>query len=93
MKIDIEGLEIKALKGAIKLLEKTPPKIIVMELSQRPGVLAQPTEIIDFLRVYKYTPYLIRDKKLVQISEENPLASDLDPNVFFMHESFINWKV
>ena len=92
MKIDIEGLEIKALRGAKNLLSKAPPKIIVMELSQRPGVLAQPSEIIDFLRDYKYTPYLIRDKKLVLISQEFHLTPDLDPNVFFMHDSFKNWK-
>lgn len=88
MKIDIEGLEIHALNGSKNLIQNHPPKIIVMELSQRKEVLARPEEIINFLKQYNYTAYLIRGKKLRPISLKDKLDALIDPNVFFLHASY-----
>lgn len=88
MKIDIEGFEINALKGATQLLTSKPPKVIVMELSQRPEVLATPEEIITYLKNYGYTPYIIRGTSLQKLDKSSDIDRHLDPNAFFIHESF-----
>lgn len=88
MKIDIEGFEINALKGATELLRNKPPKVIVMELSQRPEVLAKPDEIISYLKQFGYTPYIIRGNSLQKLEKSSDVDQHLDPNAFFIHESF-----
>ncbi len=88
IKIDIEGVELDALRGSSQLFKEHPPKVLVMELSQREEVKAQPDEIIRFLKDFQYTPYIIRGEELMKIGSSAELDRDLDPNAIFVHQSF-----
>jgi FkbM family methyltransferase len=88
MKIDIEGLELFALRGGAGVLQKNPPKVIVMELSQREGIIASPQEIMNFLQNYGYVPHVIRSDQLLPVKAAIELDIHLDPNAFFLHQSF-----
>lgn len=90
IKIDIEGIEILALKGAHDLLTNHPPKVILMELSQRQECMASPKELIKYLESYNYSPYIIRDNKLTFKKDDMDLSEELDPNGYFIHSSYIN---
>jgi FkbM family methyltransferase len=59
MKIDIEGFEINAFRGMERTMRNNPPKLIISELNQLPGVLATPIEIISYLTGFDYGPYII----------------------------------
>jgi FkbM family methyltransferase len=90
IKVDIEGIEILALKGAHELLTNTPPKVILMELSQREECMASPNELIEYLKPYKYSAYIIRNNKLTLKTEDMSLSEELDPNGYFIHDSYLS---
>ena len=57
MHIDVEGLELKVLRGARKIIELNRPVIIFENLISRPGL----EPIISFLNSYKYDVYMINE--------------------------------
>ena len=57
MHIDVEGLELKVLRGARKIIELNRPVIIFENLISRPGL----EPIISFLYSYKYDVYMINE--------------------------------
>ena len=66
IKIDIEGYELTALKGASSLLAHCP--MIMMEFSpnlfQNEG---ESSELLDFMKSYSYTPKVLKDGCLVEV--------------------------
>ncbi len=85
MKIDVEGFEIQAFKGMSKTLTAHPPKVIICEVSHRPGCLASPKELISFVTQFGYQPYSIRREGLYPHLQGSLLHPDLDANVAFVH--------
>ena len=83
MKIDIEGLELLALKGMQNTLRQRPPKIILCEVSHFPDCLATPDELIAHLMQYGYIPYRIRHEGLFLHTPGEYLHPQLDMNVAF----------
>jgi len=92
MKIDIEGFELFALKGARQLLERSPAITLIIEWSvgqmRTAGVL--PTDLLDYLsslgfRPFSLPPTAVRDESgwahLVQ-TMESVLATDYDNLIF-----------
>ncbi len=57
MHIDVEGMELKVLRGARKIIELNRPVIIFENLISRPGL----ESIISFLYSYKYDVYMINE--------------------------------
>ncbi|EHI48703.1 methyltransferase, FkbM family [SAR116 cluster alpha proteobacterium HIMB100] len=60
LKIDIEGHEIQALKGAVKTIEAHSPAIICEDWDSKKG---QPSELRNFLRELGYTKFLSLKQK------------------------------
>ena len=66
MKIDIEGAELEALQGMIRIFQTCPPQAIVCELmpsaiSSRAPTAARPSEIVQFLHERGYEMCQISD--------------------------------
>lgn len=73
IKMDVEGHELKVLKGATRLLQERPPRAIVFENPST--ILSEPnTEIVDLLRSYGYQIRLIPRPHGAQDEFENFLA-------------------
>jgi FkbM family methyltransferase len=86
MKIDIEGFEINAFRGMERTMRKHPPKLIISELSQLPGVLATPIEIITYLAGFDYLAYKIGGHGLEQYVTGTP-ADPKDMNFAFIQKN------
>ncbi len=55
VKIDVEGAEIKVLKGAIKLLQSQQIAVLVLELNSRGSLFgSSPSQTAAYLRMYGY---------------------------------------
>jgi FkbM family methyltransferase len=89
MKIDIEGFEINAFRGMERTMRTHPPKAIISELSQLPGVLATPIEIIEYLSGFDYLAYKIGDRGLDQYVMGTPVDPK-DMNFVFIQKNFAN---
>jgi FkbM family methyltransferase len=61
IKLDIEGVEEKALRGAIKMLGEDGCPYIVLELNVEalPKFGSSPAQICDFMREHGYSPFLL----------------------------------
>jgi FkbM family methyltransferase len=86
MKIDIEGFEINAFRGMERTMRNNPPKLIISELSQLPGVLATPIEIITYLTGFDYLAFKIGDHGLDQYVMGTPIDPK-DMNFAFIQKS------
>ena len=86
MKIDIEGFEINAFRGMERTMRKNPPKLIISELNQLPGVLATPIEIISYLSGFDFVPYIIGDTGLKPYINGTPVDPK-DMNFAFVQKS------
>ena len=88
IKLDIEGYEFQALKGATKVLKSRSP-IIVTEINDCLYRYHQsPAQFFSFMRDLEYTPYFLNHGKLSAISEIPKHISDLpysaDSNYWWM---------
>lgn len=83
IKIDIEGYEYFALKGAEQCLKHVP--YILSEYSpslMRKGNLS-PGKLLDLLCGFSFIPFLVEYDKLIETSQEELLAMDYNVNVFW----------
>jgi FkbM family methyltransferase len=81
IKIDIEGFELSAFKGAVKTLKKLKPAIIteIQPLNMKAlGIGRQ--DILDYLSALGYNAFLITDRGLRQATE--PLSGQFE-NYYF----------
>ena len=65
IKIDIEGAELKALKGAKDTINSLKPKLS-LEVDENSFY-----EVCSFLKKYDYKPFIFDDQKLVEINKIN----------------------
>lgn len=83
MKIDIEGYEYIALKGAKNLISHVPS--FLMEYSpqymERGGI--DPKDLLYFIKGYKFKPHFIKELALKEVSFEKLIGSDHDTNLFW----------
>ncbi len=87
MKIDIEGFEINAFRGMERTMRSHPPKLIISELSQLPGVLATPIEIITYLAGFDYLAYKITDAGSLVQYVTGSVVEQKDMNFAFIQKS------
>ncbi|MGK7876202.1 MAG: FkbM family methyltransferase [Xenococcaceae cyanobacterium] len=92
-KIDIEGAELLALKGATWLLENQRPRVWIIELLDADNELEyEPKEVVDFLNGYEYNLYWYDayDNQLQSISLDqksgNNLLAIADESVKFVRD-------
>lgn len=71
IKLDVEGCELNALRGATTLLDAESAPAITFEwnVDTAKGMGYLPTDILDFLDGYKYNPYLVDNNKLIPFSQ------------------------
>ena len=83
IKIDIEGMELPALRGAEQILRKSHPSIIceINHLSGRYG--SKVSELIGFLSSLGYSMFALEDGELNAVQGE-PLPYSADWNYWFM---------
>jgi FkbM family methyltransferase len=89
MKMDIEGYEYIALKGANKLLKHVP--YILSEYSpeymKKGGI--EPKSYIDLLYLNFYSPFLIENGKLKEIKTIELLATEKNLDILWIKENYI----
>ncbi|MBL7145632.1 MAG: FkbM family methyltransferase [Phycisphaerae bacterium] len=75
MKIDIEGAELLALRGAEKLLSRSNAPAILLELADinTDGFGYKATEIWDYLRKFGYSMYHVGKHGILSKQSERPL--------------------
>lgn len=86
LKIDIEGFEYFAFKGAHQLLSHLP--YIMAEFSpgyMRKGGL-EPAELLELLYSYDYTPHNITASGLEKLEEEALLKTNSNINIFWIKQ-------
>ncbi len=88
IKIDIEGYEYFAFKGAQQALAHTP--YILAEYSphymKKGGVAHE--DLLNLLYGFAFIPHLITEGRLVEISREDILAQDHNVNLFWKKKGF-----
>lgn len=86
IKIDVEGYEYFALKGAKKALAQVP--YILSEYSpnyMKKGAIS-PERLLDLLYSYSFTPHLIENGKTTPVSREDILSEERNINLFWIKE-------
>ncbi len=88
MKVDIEGYEYFAFKGAIKVLQHTP--FILSEYSpsyMKKGDVS-PQALLELFYAHSYTSYLITHDGFLPVMQEEILAKNHGINIFWMKEGY-----
>ncbi|WP_246642623.1 FkbM family methyltransferase [Rhizobium croatiense] len=68
IKIDVEGHELKVLKGAEAILSRDHPNLLIeAEDRHRPNAVAS---VIDYLTPFGYSVYCLKDRRLRSLSSE-----------------------
>jgi len=86
VKIDIEGFELMAFRGATKLLMSVP--LILAEYSpgyMRKGGLS-PESLLDLLLAYDYFPHYLIEGALVRADKKELLALNTNVNLFWVKQ-------
>ena len=83
IKIDIEGFELMALRGATHLLERCP--LIMTEYSPKciEEYNMKPQDIFELMATYNYTPHLLVDRALQKVAPTELLDSTAQENLFW----------
>jgi hypothetical protein len=86
IKIDIEGYEYVALRGALSLLEHVP--FLLCEFSpdymKRGGIEAR--DLLKLMERYHYRPHTISDRQLSPLTSEEILGFTHNVNIFWIKE-------
>ena len=90
IKIDIEGLEYPALKGAQKILRRARPTVIceINHLLGRFGTTVP--DFLSYMGMLGYSAYRLGDERLEQVTNAHDLASlgkSADDNFWFIHST------
>ena len=85
IKMDIEGGELKALKGSVKTIERFKPMFLV-EVNKIYTTDAgfQISDIYNFFQKFNYSPYSIEGDGSRKVSKEEFLGT-IQKNIFFEH--------
>lgn len=83
LKMDIEGHELPALRGARAVLARCP--LVMLEYSPRYMSAAgmQPAELLDFMAAEGFSASLLRDGELAPADRDSLLASDRHVDLFW----------
>ena len=86
LKMDIEGFELAALRGAAGVLARCP--CVMLEYSPRYMSAAgmEPAGPLDFMTEHGYTPAILRDGALARVTREELLASDRHLDLFWRRD-------
>ena len=85
IKIDIEGYEFYALRGAMKILKNCP--MVMMEFS--PHLYPEPshaTELVQFMANLEFVPKLLKHGKLEEIELDSLICETRQLDVFWLKE-------
>lgn len=88
IKIDVEGYEYFALKGARQVLAQVP--YILSEYSpnyMKKGAVS-PENLLDLLYSYSFTPHFIENEKAVPVSRGDILSEERNINLFWIKEGY-----
>ena len=89
LKIDVEGHELAALRGGLRMFEKEPPKYIFSEVT--PGAMKKRGETamqyFDFLWSYGYDVYRLSGGRLRQIVKFGPHPTEQIIDILAIHSS------
>lgn len=88
IKMDIEGGELRAFRGAERILRECHPLLLV-EFNALVTAPAgwKSSELYDLIRSHGYSAYELRRGKLVRFDDSGMSASDFYANLIFLHES------
>lgn len=83
LKMDIEGHELSALRGAENVLARCP--MVMLEYSPRYMSAAgiEPAGLLDFMTAHGYAPSVLCDGALAPVAREDLLASDRHVDLFW----------
>jgi len=85
MKIDVEGFELKAIKGAIETLKRCRPRLIMIEVVESAMVLNgdKPKDLMKVLQNLGYSPKILSKGRLADYVDQK-IPRD---NLFFLLEA------
>lgn len=79
IKLDLEGNELAALKGAQQLIENNRP-VILAEATNTGGSSA--SELVDYLEAFAYTPLVFKHNQLMDFGKDT--ADNIEHNCIFL---------
>lgn len=81
IKIDVEGMELKVVKGAKRTIKRCQPRLIMIEIFARAMALHKQSaeELFSVMSELGYTPFILKDQNLEKFSDQK-IPND---NIFF----------
>ena len=81
IKIDVEGMELKVVRGAKRTIKRCQPRLIMIEIFARAMALHKQSaeELFSVMSELDYTPFILKDQNLEKLIDQK-IPND---NIFF----------